>query len=163
MNNKRVAQLIRMFSSNSDGELLAAMYQLKKLCSSDNISMNDLGNMIENGLNGTNGNSKGKLSTEEMKLLYETGLQDGDERGYKRGLEEGKILARRPGVFDDVLDHSDEQTRVSYVEKRKDKLKGSKEREFIDNIVHRSMKLNKPLTPGQLQWFNDIYKRLGGK
>ncbi len=158
MNNKRVAQLIRMFSSNQDGELLSAMYQLKKLCSSDNISMNDLGNMIEAGLNG---GGSGKLTKEEMALLYETGLQDGDARGYKRGLEEGRTQARRPSPFEDVFDHSDEQIRVLYVQKHQDKIKG-REKDFINSIIHRSTVLNKPLTPGQVRWFNDIYRRLGG-
>jgi flagellar biosynthesis/type III secretory pathway protein FliH len=86
LNRKRVAALVRLLSSNQDGEVLNCVNALKKVC-----NLNELGNEIESGKN--NG-----ISKEDMEYLYNTGHQDGYDKGYskgkKDGLEEGKKFGR---------------------------------------------------------------------
>jgi len=145
---RKVVSLVRMLASDNQGEVLNSISLIKRI-----ISFNDLAELIEKGrINGT-----GTITKEDMQTLYDAGFTD----GRKQGFEEGKREGQRGSPFGDVLDNSNEQLRVKFCEQHKAKLK-SKEREFIESIVRRSIDQNKTLTEPQLKWMNDIYRRLGG-
>jgi hypothetical protein len=149
MQKKRIAALVRMLSSNHDGEVLAAVSALRKMC-----SLNDLGNLIE----GTK--QEGAMTEEEMKLIYDTGYELGYEKGLLKGKEDAKRTLHDP--YEDIFDNSSEEQRVLYCQKHKEKLTGGKDRAFVDNMVNWSTVLHRRATPAQLKWLNDIYRRLGG-
>jgi len=144
-------------SSDSDGEIVACVNALRKYC-----NLNDLGNLIEG-----NSNGEDKMSKKDMQYLYDAGYKDGLEagkkQGFKDGLEEGKKVVYRGNPFEDVLDNSDEESKVIYCDKHKSRLKSENEKDFVESCLARVRVYHKALTPPQLKWINDIYKRLGGK
>jgi hypothetical protein len=98
-----------------------------------------------------------------MQYLYDAGHRDGYDAGYakgkKDGLEESKKFYRNN--FGDVIDNSDQQLRILFCSKHREKL-NPKEKDFVDSIMHRSTVLNKTLTDAQNKWLNDIFHRIGG-
>jgi hypothetical protein len=146
-NKKRISQLVRMLSSSHQGEVIAVRDAIQKLC-----SFNDLGDLIEGG---------SSLSQAEMQTIYNAGFEDGNKHGFEKGKQEGKANLGRP--FQDVIDNSTEQERIVFCQKHKDRLQKKREKEFIENLVHWTTVLKRNLTPGQVQWLNDIYTRLGGR
>jgi hypothetical protein len=150
-NIKRVAALIRLLSSDQQGEVLAAVAALRKVC-----SLNELGDLIE-GSAGASGS--GTLSNEKIQKIYEFGFKHGYDDGIKKGREEGRHSLHG---FQTVFGAGDIQ-KVSYCLKHKDRLTRFKERNFVVSLVHWTTVLRKPLTPAQGRWLNAIYGKLGGK
>jgi len=157
-NKKRVAALVRLLSSDQQGEALSSLSALKRMC-----SLNDLGNFIE-GLDVGNGNS---LSKQQMKELYEAGYDDG-RSSFKREMEQKNTQKNGSAPWEDIADIDDaifgktDDYKVKYCNTHKDKLKKQREKEFIDNMVNWTTVRQKPLTEPQKKWINDIYSRLGG-
>jgi hypothetical protein len=149
-NKKRVAALIRLLSSDHQGEVLSAVAALRKVC-----LLNELGDVIEGGAE-TGGS--GKCSKEEMQKVYNAGYEHGWDGGIKRGREEGK---HGPHRFQTVFGVEDVQ-KVVYCQQHKDKLTRLKERNFVDSLVKWTTVLRKPLTPAQARWLNAIYAKLSG-
>jgi hypothetical protein len=148
-----------MISSNHQGEVMAAKTAVEKIC-----SFNDIGDLIE----------AGGITNAEMQKIWDAGDKNGFKRGYEKGLQEGKLNSnssrpppsshKKEDIFFDIGDKPDIiKEKIQFCEKHKNKLRTDREKEFIDNIINWTRTLNKPLTPGQENWLNDIYKRLGGK
>jgi flagellar biosynthesis/type III secretory pathway protein FliH len=153
LNKKKVASLVRLLSSENEGETIACVRALRKTC-----SLVDLGNLIEES-------DRSSLAKKDMQYLYDSGYKDGFEKGkeegYKLGLAESQKTYYRGSQFGDVYDNSLEEQRVIYCSDRKRNLK-AQEQDFIDSCVHRVSVMKKSLTPAQAGWLNSIYRRLGG-
>jgi len=151
LNTKKIASLIRLLSSENEGEVIACVNALRRVC-----DLKELGNQIE-------GNGKSDLTKKDMQYLYEAGFKDGFEKGKKEGLEEGRRIPRQGQMFGDVLlDGREEESRVRYCADRETRLK-EKERIFIESCLQRVVVMQRPLTQAQNKWLNDIYGRLGGR
>jgi hypothetical protein len=141
-NKKRVAALIRLLSSDQQGEVLAAVAALRKVS-----SLNELGDLIE-----------GRALRGEIQTLWEAGLNHGYDVGIKKSREESRHSLHR---FQTVFNAGDTD-KVLYCQKHKSRLTNQKERKFIDSLVNWTTVLRKPLTRAQTNWLNAIYAKLGG-
>jgi flagellar biosynthesis/type III secretory pathway protein FliH len=154
LNKKKVAALVRLLSSENEGEIIACARALRRIC-----SLNDLGNLIEES-------DKASLAKKDMQYLYDAGYKDGLEQGkkegYKVGLEEGRKTLYQRDLFGDVFDNSQEEIRILYCDERKMRLVKLKERDFVESCLYRTSFLKKALTPAQRKWLDEIYKKLGG-
>jgi hypothetical protein len=159
-NRKRLSQLVRMLSSGHQGEAMAARDAVQKIC-----SFNDLADLIESGSD---------FKKAELQFVYDSGHEDGFKKGFEKGLQEGKLGSnssrpppsshKKGDIFFDIGDKPDIiKEKIQFCQKHKDRLRKDREKEFIANIVNWTTVLNRPLTPGQENWLNDIYARLGGK
>jgi hypothetical protein len=155
----RIAKLVRLLASESDGEVLTAARMLKKL-----TNLNDLGNQIEHG--------SGGLSDRDKQLIrnaaYQEGLQDGIKKGqrnarpqkpFNTSFEESvRRMHVHAGSSTIQADHID---MVHFCVDHRPRLR-PREREFIDSLVFR-LEATNTLSEKQRVWLADIYERLGGQ
>jgi hypothetical protein len=157
LDKKKVAAIVRRLASDNEGEVIACITALRKVC-----NLNDLGSLIEEGSVEVTGS---KLSKEEMQYCYDQGFKDGVHKGLNDAVKgKGVNTTYSNGTtppWEDVAGGKQEET-IRYCEQHKLKL-GQKEKGFVESCFHRFTVLRKPLTPPQMKWLNDIYHRLGGR
>jgi hypothetical protein len=150
-NRKKIAGLLRLLSSDHQGEVLSAVAALRRTC-----SLNELGDIIESG--------KGSLSEDDMKKLFDSGFHDGYDAGFNKGLTKGKEFIGKEKYNNNNSSEiygspSEDSKKVLYCQKHKNILK-SKERKFIEDMVNWTVAFGKSLTSAQRSWLEDIYHRL---
>lgn len=142
----RIAKLIRMLASDSDGEVLTAARMLKKL-----TSLSELGDQIEKGPSGVSDRDKQLIRN----AAYAAGLKDGIRKGQRNA---------RPQKPFDIGDHHNNISPLDMVEfciNLRHKM-NVKERDFVDSLVFR-IDTSGYLSEKQRKWLSDIYERLGGQ
>ena len=146
---KRIAKLVRMMSSDFDGEVLSANARLKSLLKEERLTFHDLATVIEN----CNGEiEERKYSDSDAELIFAKGV----EKGRK---EEANRKDLPPAFYD-----ADGQPRWSAValfcQQHHRRLR-PKEQEFIDDMAGKMM-WREP-TEKQGKWLHSIFIRLGGR
>ena len=144
----RLAQLVRLLNSPSDGETLAAARSLGRVLSSNGHDFNWLAKTIEH-LNGKT------LSEPEMKTLYDAGYQDGLRAAVNK--QQGSLDFR--GVDGDV-DWHEVALWCQKRDDRDDRL-SDREREFVDTVAAQTV-YREPSVK-QARWLKSIFLRLGGQ
>jgi hypothetical protein len=140
----KLKPLIRLLSSNQDGEVVAAARALNRLLKVNGSDIHALADSI--------GQANGKLNEAEMRKLYDAGFEAG-----VRAVEDKQ--------------HSDEDFHNTdgtpswhaiavWCQRRDERLRDS-ERQFINDMAGRTVWRDP--TVKQEKWLRSIFLRLGGK
>lgn len=140
----KLSMLVRMLSSDKDGEVLGAAAAIIRTLKSAGADIHSLADAIEK--------PNRKLSEAAMKLIYDSGFQDGLAVAEKKqhGNDDFRNVDGSPCWEQITL----------FCQERDDRLRDN-EREFVNDMAGRVM-WREP-TPKQGKWLKSIFFRLGGK
>jgi hypothetical protein len=145
----RIADLVRLLGSESEGEVLNAHGALKRLLASLGASFTDLGNAIEKL-------ATGGLADEQMQRLFDAGYQKGLEEAMRKQVETEAAFGLRPGG-------SPDWERIAlYCQREKGRLKEDRHRHFVDDMASRMTWSCEP-TPKQATYLLSLFRQLGGR
>jgi hypothetical protein len=139
----KLGKLIRLLSSDKDGELLGAVYAIRRTLQTEKLDIHALAD----GLTGVNGHndSERKYTEQDMRLAYASGRDDGRKE------------AERNGGFHSVDEASWHQIACE-CQKHVDQLR-DREKEFVGDMVRRTVHGGE-LTERQAKWLRDIWTRI---
>src|SRR5215510_959803 len=147
----RLGNVIRRLSSDSEGEIIAAMHILLRLLQSCGGDIHALAERVENG---------GGL-TEADKQKIKSEIENARAIGYAEGVKAAESKQHGTGAFRNT-DGTPEWTEVAlYVQREKHRLP-SKHHEFVDDMASRTVYGREP-TPKQHQYLHSLFFKLGGK
>jgi hypothetical protein len=145
----RIADLVRMLGSESEGEVLAAHGALKRLLKSQGVSFTDLGNGIEKL-------ATGGLEEAHMQRLFDAGYARGLNDATRKQAEEQAVCGQR-------LDGSyDWEAIALYCQREKERLREDRQRQFVDDMASRLTWSREP-TPKQATYLLSLFRQLGGR
>jgi hypothetical protein len=136
MNVEKIQKLLRLLSSNNDGEALAAVHALRRVLAEEGTDIHELAERVEGR----------KLSQAEMQRIYDAAFQ------------EGKNAAAATAGFTTVEGPSFYQM-ASEIKHKGDGRLTPRERDFIDDMV-RWCSRREP-SEKQARWLYSIYCRIG--
>jgi hypothetical protein len=140
----KLKPLIRLLSSNQDGEVLNAVRALNRLLKANGSDIHAIADSI--------GQANGKLSEAEMRKLYDAGFEAG-----VRAVEDKQ---HGDEDFHNTDGTPSWHTIAVWCQRRDERLRDN-EREFISSVAARTV-YREP-TEKQAKWLKSIFYRLGGK
>ena len=148
---KRIAKLVRMMSSDFDGEVLSANARLKSLLKEERLSFHDLATVIEN----CNGEiEEKKYSDTDAEIIFTKGVEKGRA-------EEARKQQAPPEFFD-----ADGQPRwyeiAVFCQHNSAQLHNEWERNFVGDMPSKIIKFGQP-TEKQIPHLLAIFVKLGGQ
>jgi hypothetical protein len=144
----RIADLVRLLGSGSEGEVLNAQGALKRLLASRSVGFTDLGNAIEKL-------PTGGLADDQMRRVFDAGYQKGLEEAVRKQVE-------AEGAFGLHPDGSPDWEGIAlYCQREKDRLKDDRHRQFVDDMASRMTWSREP-TPKQATYLLSLFRQLGG-
>jgi hypothetical protein len=145
---QRLAGLVRMLGSDSEGEVLATHGALKRHLASRGVSFTDLGDAIEKL-------ATGGLEQAELERVFEAGRA--------KGLSEaGRQQAEELAVYGQRLDGSYDWEAISLFCQREKARLEAKHHQFIDDMAGRLLWGREP-TPKQGTYLLSLFRQLGGR
>jgi hypothetical protein len=145
----RIADCVRLFGSDSEGEARNAFDALKRLLKTHDVSFTDLGNAIEKL-------ATGGLADDQMQRLFDSGYQKGFEDATRKQVEAEGAFGLRP-------DGSPDWERIAdYCQREKGRLKENRHRQFVDDMASRLTWSREP-TPKQATYLLSLFRQLGGR
>jgi hypothetical protein len=138
----KLAALIRLLSSDRDGETLAAARALGRTLNSVGADIHALADRVEQ--------ANGGLTEVEMKKLYDA--------GFAAGLRAAENSPTFHSVDADDDPSWSEIARVECAAYPR-RMKSERERSFVDYMVRRTARNGEP-TPKQADWLRKIYVRV---
>src|SRR5262245_30521376 len=147
----RVGDLIRRLSSDSDGEVVATVYALRRMLKSHGADLHALAEHVEtaSGL------------TEEYNRKIRAEIEKARAAGYAEGVKAAEARQHGNGAFRKT-DGKVEWTEVAlFVQREKHRL-DSKHHRFIDDMAARTLSLREP-TLNQHRYLHSLFYKLGGK
>jgi hypothetical protein len=139
----KLGKLIRMLSSDRDGEVIAAARALQRTLLSAGTDLHALAGAIEQ--------ANGSLSETDVKRIYDAGFDD--------GFRKAENAQHGPGNFRNVDGAPCWNEIALWCQRRSERLKEN-ERQFIDDMASRTV-WREP-TEKQGMWLMSIFYRLGG-
>jgi hypothetical protein len=140
----KLKPLIRLLSSDQDGEVVAAARALNRLLKINGSDIHAIADSI--------GQANGKLSEAEMRKLYDAGFEAG-----VRAVEDKQ---HGDGDFRDIEGMPPWDKVARWCQHRSDRLRDN-ERQFINDMASRTVWRDP--TVKQEKWLRSIFLRLGGK
>ena len=139
----KLGKLIRLLSSDKDGEVLATVHAINRTLHGENLDIHALAD----GLTGANGHpgSELKYTEEDMQTAYLSGRDDGRREAERNG---GFYSVDEPTWHEIAC-----ECRV-HINRLRDR-----EREFVEDMVCRTVHGGK-LTERQAKWLRDIWSRV---
>jgi hypothetical protein len=141
---KRIGKLLRLLGSNQDGEVLAAVAALKRICESENLSFHDISAMVEK-------DGELRFSEDEAKSIYQEGYDRGEEQGRKQSEHEVT-------EFHDADGRPRWHAIAMYCQEKRDHL-DSRHHEFIDDMA--GLTVWRVPTPKQGKYLLSLFFKLG--
>jgi len=149
--NEKLAALIRLLSSNQDGEIIATVHALIRVLESAGSNIHALAEHIENG--------GGLTDTDKQKIRSE--IENARGIGYAEGVKAAESKHHGTGAFRNT-DGKLEWTEVAlFVQREKHRL-SAKHHEFVDDMASRTVYGRDP-TPNQHRYLHSLFYKLGGK
>jgi hypothetical protein len=146
----RIADLVRLLGSESEGEVLATHGALKRLLASRGVSFTDLGNGIERL-------ATGGLEQAELERVFEAGRAKGLSEAKRQQAEELAVYGQR-------LDGSYDWLAIAlFCQRENARLRGDVERTFVNDMAARMSFPGREPTEKQATWLLAIFRRLGGR
>jgi hypothetical protein len=141
----KIASLVRMLSSDREGEVISAVHALLRTLKSKGADIHALADRIEK----PNG---GALTDTEMKKLYDAGYQDGVRAAENKmhGNSDFRDIDGFPAWSEIAL----------YCQRNNHRLRPN-EQEFVNDMAAQTV-WREP-TSKQAKWLKSIFLRLGGK
>jgi hypothetical protein len=147
---QRLAGLVRMLGSDSEGEVLATHCALNRHLASRGVSFTDLGNAIEKL-------ATGGLEQAELERVFEAGRAKGL-------FEAGRQQAEELAVYGQRLDGSYDWLAIAlFCQRENTRLRGDVERAFVNDMAARMSFPEREPTEKQAVWLLAIFRRLGGR
>ena len=147
----RLGNVIRRLSSDSDGEIIAAMHVILRLLQSCGGDIHALANHVENGGGLTDG--------DKQNIRVE--IENAHAIGYAEGVKAAEAKQHGTGAFRNT-DGQLEWTEVAlFVQREKHRLP-DRHHEFIDDMASRTVYGREP-TPKQHAYLHSLFYKLGGK
>jgi hypothetical protein len=141
----RIAQLIRLTSSDQEGEVAAALHAIMRtLKSTDAANIHALADRLENG---------NDLSQADMQKLYEA--------GYAAGVQAAERRHHGSDDFHNADGKLAWETVALFLQRNKDRL-DAKHHEFVDDMASRTAWGHEP-TERQHRYLHSLFYKLGGK
>jgi hypothetical protein len=141
----KLAPLIRLLSSDQDGEALAAARAINRLLKNTGVDIHALADHVEK----TNGSG---LTDAEMRKLYDA--------GYEAGVRAAENKNHGSGDFRNVDGAPSWHEIARYCQQHCGRLRAN-EQQFINDMASRTV-WREP-TPRQEKWLRSIFFRLGGR
>jgi hypothetical protein len=134
----RIADLVRLLGSDSEGEVLAAHAALKRLLATRGATFTDLGNGMEKL-------AAGGLTEAHMQRLFDAGYAKGLTDATRQQAEEQAVYGQRPdGSYD-------WQAIALFCQREGGRLK-PQEKQFVDDMAGRLSWPGREPTPKQGEW-----------
>jgi hypothetical protein len=147
----RLGDVIRLLSSNSDGEVVNAVHAMLRLLRSCGADIHTLVEHIENG-GGLTDADKQKIRTE---------IENARALGYAEGVKAVEAKQHGTGAFRNTDGKIEWNEVALYVQREKHRLP-EKHHEFVDDMASRTVYGREP-TPKQHQYLHSLFFKLGGK
>jgi hypothetical protein len=144
----RIADLVRMFGTEHEGEALNVWTTLKRLLASQDVSFTDLGGAIERL-------ATGDLRQDEMKRLFDAGYAKGLADARRDQEEAQAVFGLRP-------DGSPDWERIALHCQREQARIDAKHHEFINDMAGRLVWGREP-TERQGKYLLSLFRGLGGR
>ena len=141
----KLANLVRLLSSDRDGEVIAAARALARTLKNARTDIHALADQIEKP-------SNGRLSQADMKRLY--------DEGYSDGLRVAENDRHGPGDFHNIDGTPDWNEIALFCQRQNHRLREN-ERNFIDDMASGTV-WHEP-TERQAKWLLSIFYKLGGR
>jgi hypothetical protein len=145
----RIGDVIRRLSSESDGEIVAAVRAMQRMLQSSGADIHDLAEHIENGL------------TETDKQQIRTAILAARAEGYAEGVRMAEARHNGTGVFRNTDGKLDWTEVALFLQREKHRLP-AKNHEFIDDMAARTPFGREPSIK-QHQYLHSLFHKLGGK
>jgi hypothetical protein len=143
---RRLGKLLRLLSSDFDGEALAAVAAMRRLFETEKLSFNDLAAVIE----GTD-EGRPKFTENDARKIYEEGVRD--------GLAKARSAAQESDFFDSDGSPCWPEIAV-YCRAKAGQLRNEREREFVSDMAVNT--LEREPTLKQARWLLRTFVKLGG-
>jgi len=143
---KELAKLIRVLSSDKDGEVVAAWRGIMRKLLTIGADVHDLADRVEK--------PGGEISDADMEKIYKAGVEEG-----QRQEKQARAVARGNGSS---ANFPSAQDMAVFCHQRYDNLRSEWEREFVTNMAAWTRTV-RPLSPKQQQHLEKIYIKLGGR
>jgi hypothetical protein len=140
----KLKPLIRLLSSDQDGEVLNAARALNRLLKANGSDIHAIADGI--------GQANGKLTEPEMRKLYDA--------GYSAGLQAAEAKFHGDDDFRDIDGMPPWDKIARWCQHHSHRLRDT-ERQFVNDMAARAVW--RSLTPKQEKWLRSIFLRLGGK
>ena len=149
--SEKLAALIRMLSSNRDGEVIATVHAIIRLLETNGSDIHTLAEHVKNG--------SGLTEADRQKIRSE--IENARAIGYAEGVKAAEAKQHGTGAFRNT-DGKLEWTEVAlFVQREKHRLP-AKHHEFIDDMASRTVYGREP-TPNQHKYLHSLFYKLGGK
>jgi hypothetical protein len=145
----RIADLVRLLGSESEGEVLNAHRALKRVLASRCVGFTDLGNAIEKL-------ATGGLADDQMQRLFDAGYQKGLKDAARKQVEAEGAFGLRPDGSPDW------ESIALYCQREKGRLKEDRHHQFVDDMASRMTWSLEP-TPKQATYLLSLFRQLGGR
>jgi hypothetical protein len=140
---------VRLFGSDSEGEVLAEFGAPKRFLKAHDASFTDFGNVIEKL-------ATGALADDQMQHLFDAAHQKGFEDATRKQVEAEGAFGLRP-------DGSPDWERIAlYCQREKRRLKEYRHRQFVDDMASRMTWSREP-TPKQATYLLSLFRQRGGR
>jgi hypothetical protein len=136
MNVEKISKLIKLLSSDNDGEALAAVHALQRLLAQEGTDIHELAERVEGR----------KLSQAEMQRIYDAAYQDGKQAA---AVNAGFSNVGGPSFYEMACE----------IKHKADGRLSPKETYFINDMV-RWCARREP-TEKQAKWLHAIYCKIG--
>jgi hypothetical protein len=146
----RLGEVIRLLSSNSDGEVVSAVHAMLRLLQSCGADIHALVEHIENG--GLTEDDKQKICTE---------IENARAIGYAEGVKAAEAKQHGTGAFRNTDGKLEWSEVALYLQREKGRL-DPKHHDFVDDMASRTVYGREP-TPKQHQYLHSLFYKLGGK
>jgi hypothetical protein len=160
----KLIQPLRMLSSNTDGEAIAAVRAILRLLAAAGLDIHTLVSRVEHG----KGDSK--LGISQMQEIYEKGYADGHTEGVQQGRRSAVIAAAMPMSLVDTSDVGpgvngyDWIQIAQYCTINKHRISRDRDREFVDSVFEQLTFGRRSISAPQAKWLRDIFnQRFAGR
>jgi hypothetical protein len=147
-----VGDIIRRLSSTNDGDVIAAVYGLRRVLEANGADIHALADHIENANGGLSDADKQAIRTE---------IENARALGYAEGVKAAEAKQHGTGAFRNT-DGAPEWNEVAlFVQREKHQLP-ARHHDFIDDMASRTVYGREP-TPNQHKYLHSLFFKLGGK
>jgi hypothetical protein len=147
---RRVAKLIRLMSSEHDGEWGNAVRKLKLVLGGEGLTFNDLATVIENCDGAI---EERKYSDADAEIIF--------ARGVEKGRVEGAQKQTAPPEFYDADGRPRWYEIAAFCQQNRQRLRDEWQRNFVDDMPSKILKFGAP-TEKQSRHLLAIFVKLGG-
>ncbi len=144
----RLADLIRKFGTEFEGEAIATWRALGRLLAARNVSFTDLGDAVEKL-------ATGGLEEAEMQRVFDAGFAKGRLDSERKQMEEQAVYGERSDGS------TDWEAIALHCQREKSRLE-SKHHQFVDDMAARLAWGREP-TPKQEMYLLSLFRQLGGR